>query len=318
MLLGLPVVLLAAVPERAAWGVALALITAVWPVAHAWKAARGTALRPALGWALASIVVGLGAQVWAGVEPLESGRPGAGHLAYLSTLAMLSALISVLNARAPGGGAWGILMGLLVLVFLIPWLEGPGLLRDPAGLGRLRLSAPWTWFYGLLVVAGVTNFLPTRYALSAIGLAAGLVIELLGLTHAEWTRAQRPGLVGRSVDLGRSRLDRLAPRTRPLCRIGFGRGHELGPARADVALVPRSVGRGLGPPRPGPIQPGGRGGPMALASELVRGRRRSRTGVGRSIVDRRGDAPRPAPPVRPPRSDRRGPGSAPDATPTVP
>ena len=52
------------------------------------------------------------------------------------------ALISVLNARTPGGGAWAILMALLVLVFLIPWLEGAGLRRAPIGLGRLRLDQP--------------------------------------------------------------------------------------------------------------------------------------------------------------------------------
>src|SRR5207245_6824908 len=109
-------------------------------------------------------------------EPTGTGRPLAGHLTYLAVLATLAALVSVLNARTPGGGAWAILMGLLVLVFLIPWLEGPGLVRDARGLGRLRLDAPWTLFYALLVLAGVTNYLPTRYGPTAAWLAAGFAL----------------------------------------------------------------------------------------------------------------------------------------------
>src|SRR5258707_9825179 len=148
-------------PGWAPPAVALALVTASWPLAMAWRASRGTELRSAVIWGGVAVVLGVAAQGSAWLEPLESGRPGAGHLTYLSVLATLAALISVLNARSPGGGAWALLMGLLIVVFLIPWLEGPGLVRDPNGLGRLRLDAPWSIFYGLLVLAGVTNYLPT-------------------------------------------------------------------------------------------------------------------------------------------------------------
>jgi hypothetical protein len=131
------------------------------------------------------------AQVCAALEPLEVGRPAAGHLQYVSVLAALAGLISVLNARSPGSGAWAILMGLLVLVLLIPWLESFLLLRNAAGLGRLRLVAPWSLFYGLLVVAGVTNYLPTRYGPAALVLAAGFGLEYLALAHTEWNPARR-------------------------------------------------------------------------------------------------------------------------------
>jgi hypothetical protein len=142
-------------------------------------------------WAWVAVLLGVVAQGAASVEPLGSGRPGAGHLAYLSVLATLAALISVLNARSPGGGAWAILMGLLVLVFLIPWLEGPTLVRNANRIGRLRLDAPWSLFYGLLVVAGVTNYLPTRYGPAALWLAAGFVLEYLGLSRSDWSPARR-------------------------------------------------------------------------------------------------------------------------------
>jgi hypothetical protein len=46
-------------------------------------------------------------------------------------------------------------------------------------------------FYELLVLAGVTNFLPTRYGLAALSLGAGLVLEFLGLTRTGWTAEAR-------------------------------------------------------------------------------------------------------------------------------
>jgi hypothetical protein len=85
-------------------------------------------------------------------------------------------------------------MGLLVLVMLIPWLEAPTLLRHAGGMGRLRLDAPWSLFYALLVVAGVTNYLPTRYGPAALWLAPGFVLEYLGLERGDWP-LERRGLV---------------------------------------------------------------------------------------------------------------------------
>jgi hypothetical protein len=154
---------------------------------RAWRAARGTALRGAVLWA--GVAVGLG--LVAVAEPAVTGKLTAGYATYLATLATLAALLSVLNARRPGGGAWAILMALLVLVFLIPWLEGPGLARPVPGLTRLRLDPPWTLFYGLLVLAGVTNYLPTRYGFAAACLVLGFLLQYLSLTRPGWPPARR-------------------------------------------------------------------------------------------------------------------------------
>jgi hypothetical protein len=126
-------------------------------------------------------MLGLAAQLASFDTPSETGRPSAGHWAYLSSLATLATLISVLGARRPGGGAWSILMGLLMLVFLIPWLEGSGLANGSNGLDRLRLDPPWAIFFALLALAGVTNYLPTRYGPAAIPVGASLLAELLAL-----------------------------------------------------------------------------------------------------------------------------------------
>jgi hypothetical protein len=178
-------------PDVAPIAVLIALATAVWPIGCAWVAARGTALRPAIVWSAVALVLGIAAQVCALNEPLSLGRPWAGHFCYVTVLAVLAGLVSVLNARTPGGGAWAILMVLLILLFLIPWLEGPGIARHAHGAERLRLDAPWTIFYGLLVIAGVTNYLPTRYGVSVCWLAFGLVHEYLALTRPGWSASRK-------------------------------------------------------------------------------------------------------------------------------
>jgi hypothetical protein len=178
-------------PGPAPAAIAAALATASWPIARAWRGARGTALRSAVIWGAVAVALGIVSQVLGATEPLGSGRPGAGHLTYLSVLATLAALTSVLNARTPGGGAWALLMGLLVLVLLIPWLEAPGLVRNTSGLARLRLEAPWSLFYALVAVAGVTNYLPTRYGPAAACLGAMFVLEYLALARSDWTAARR-------------------------------------------------------------------------------------------------------------------------------
>jgi hypothetical protein len=206
--------------------VAIALGGAFGPWRRAWRAAEGTSLRGALVWAALAVTLGLVAQVLALGEAVPSGRPWSGLMTYLMVLAILAGLISVLGARNPGGGAWAILMVLLVVVFLIPLLEGTGRLRRAQGPAQPHLDSPWTLFYGLLVLTGVTNFLPTRYGPAVSCLGAGLVLELLGLTrtgwpprmHAmawagvAWTLAASAWLAGWCADrpsLGRTNLERL-------------------------------------------------------------------------------------------------------------
>jgi hypothetical protein len=82
-------------------------------------------------------------------------------------------------------------MFVLIVVFLIPWLEEAGRMRRPQGTVLPHLDSPWTLFFGLLVVVGVTNYLPTRYGAAAACLGLGLVLEYLGLTRPGWPVARR-------------------------------------------------------------------------------------------------------------------------------
>ena len=169
---------------------AVGIATASLPIGALWRASRGTALRPAVAWATAGLVLGMAAELIAIAEPPQGGRPWSGHLTYLACLTAVASLITVLNARRPGGGAWAFLMGMLVLVFLIPWLEGAGPSGRGGALVRLRLEMPWSLFFGLLVATGTTNFLPTRHGLAALVAAAALGIELAALMSPDWPESR--------------------------------------------------------------------------------------------------------------------------------
>ena len=89
------------------------------------------------------------AQFLAVTEPLVD-RPADGGAADLSLgpRRCWPRLISVLNARTPGERVWAGLMFLLVVVFLIPWLEEAGRMRRAPGLdarsSRFALDASFT------------------------------------------------------------------------------------------------------------------------------------------------------------------------------
>ena len=66
---------IAAVPDRAPAAILPALLGLAWPWWEGWRAARGTALRPALVWAGLAIAAAAAAQVVGWGEPIASGRP---------------------------------------------------------------------------------------------------------------------------------------------------------------------------------------------------------------------------------------------------
>jgi hypothetical protein len=178
-------------PRRAPALVFLSLLTAALAWRDGWRGADGTALRPALLWAALALFLSATAQLVAMTEPLDAGRPVTGRLTYVAVLAILAALISVLNARTPGERVWAGLMALLIVVLLIPWLEGSGRMRRAAGLAPLYLDSPWTLFYGILAVVGVTNYLPTKFGWAAACLGVVFILEYLGLTRVDWAPERR-------------------------------------------------------------------------------------------------------------------------------
>lgn len=166
----------------------------------AWRASRGTALRGALAWLGLALMLATLAECVGWFEPWRQGRPVSTQIAYLASLFGLAAQVSVLNARRPGGGAWAILMGLLVLVLVLPWVEGTGLAGGVGAWRRLRLEAPWSWFFVLIALTTLTNHLPTRYGGPAIGVLISHVLIFLCVTRTDWSSATR-GLLATSSPL---------------------------------------------------------------------------------------------------------------------
>jgi hypothetical protein len=181
-------------PARAPFVLIVLLLVSARPLWTAWQAVRGSALRPALVWAFLALALAVIAQAAALAEPFARGRPIAERFTYVAVLALLAALGSVLNARTPGGKAWALLMAMLVVVFLIPWLEDQTRLRRASALAQLHLDAPWSIFYGLLVLVAVTNYLPTRFGLAAVGLAVLFILEYLALAPLAWPPGRRASL----------------------------------------------------------------------------------------------------------------------------
>ena len=191
LLLALSALAIVIDPGHAPGFISVGLASAVIPWRAAWRGASGTALRPALIWVALGLLLSCCAQLVALTEPLSTGRPISGRLTYVSVLAILAALVSVLNARRPGERVWAGLMVLLVVVFMIPWLEEAGRMRRPQGVVLVHLESPWTLFYGLLVVVGVTNYLPTRFGMAAACLGFALILEFIGLTRVDWSLDRR-------------------------------------------------------------------------------------------------------------------------------
>ena len=155
----------------------ITLMMAVVNLGLAYQALAGVSLQPSLVWAMvASILAAIGQSR---SDTLIPGHPREAFYTHLAFLATLAALVSVLGARRPGEKAWAILCGLFIGIGLLPLLEGMALSKRFDILDRLRLDSPWNWFLGLVIFAGVSNYIPTKYFKSSVLLGAGLVYHLV-------------------------------------------------------------------------------------------------------------------------------------------
>ncbi len=155
----------------------ITLTLAVINLGLAYQTLAGVSLRPSVVWAmLAAILAAIGQ---ARADTLIPGHPREAIFTHLAFLATLAALVSVLGARRPGEKAWAILCGLFIGIGLLPLLEGMALSKRFDILDRLRLDSPWNWFLGLVIFAGISNYIPTKHFKSSVVLGSGLVYHLI-------------------------------------------------------------------------------------------------------------------------------------------
>ena len=135
---------------------------------------RGTTLTaPALWWIAAAATI-------AAVEALLAyHRVAPSTLAaslwrYTAAVGTFCPLIAVLGAKRPQDRGWQWVVASLWLVLLVPLAQA---VASPSGT-QLELVAAWRWLLWGFIAMGLLNYLPTRFALSALLVAAGQVLLL--------------------------------------------------------------------------------------------------------------------------------------------
>ncbi len=135
---------------------------------------RGTTLTaPALWWIAAAATI-------AAVEALLAyHRVAPSTLAaslwrYTAAVGTFCPLIAVLGAKRPQDRGWQWVVASLWLVLLVPVAQA---VASPSGT-QLELVAAWRWLLWGFIAMGLLNYLPTRFALSALLVAAGQVLLL--------------------------------------------------------------------------------------------------------------------------------------------
>jgi hypothetical protein len=147
-------------------------VASLYPLACAFRANRQTTLTYALWWtALAWIA-------WGSVFLMGWIRPNAYSVwaSYLALVLTGCAGMAVLGARRPGVAAWNFVVAGLVAILLLPLAEGWGEIR----LGGLR-----TAFLAVTLLVVPFNYLPTRFGVAALVLAAGCGFEMVVLLAQE-------------------------------------------------------------------------------------------------------------------------------------
>ncbi len=131
-------------------------------------------------WSLAALVG------WSGMELASAfGGIGSGNLEPLRLVVIslsFCPIVAVLGAKRPQNGAWNFVVLSLWGIVALPAAENfflhPG--------QRLVLGDARAWFLWILILLGPINYVPTRFAVASLLLAAGQIVALspyLALIH---------------------------------------------------------------------------------------------------------------------------------------
>lgn len=162
-----------AVANFAAVMAAIAGISALAALLAARQTLTATTLTSAWGWALAALLA------WSGVE-LAAGTGLLSDPGWLDPLRLAAIgltfcpAISLIGAKRPQHAAWNFVVLSLWGIVLLPAAETFFLQRGQA----FEMGDARGWFLWLLILLGPINFLPTRFWLGALLLAAGQVLAL--------------------------------------------------------------------------------------------------------------------------------------------
>ncbi len=96
----------------------------------------------------------------------------AAHAYYLSAILWMTPFMAALGARWPGTKAWNwfVVLPMVIVLAQPSWSTWA---TNPENFG---LEAPWLIGFGFVLIMGVGNYMGTRFTLSAVLMAGGLVL----------------------------------------------------------------------------------------------------------------------------------------------
>jgi hypothetical protein len=165
-------------PETSAWwSAALALLLAACGLATL-RRVRGTTLTAPTLWWIAAATAIAAVEGMLAYQHADPTTLQASLWRYAAAVGTFCPLTAVLGAKRPQDRGWQWVVASLWLVLLVPVAQ---ILASPGGT-QLELFGAWRWLLLAFTAMGLLNYLPTRFALSALLVASGQVALLGGPT----------------------------------------------------------------------------------------------------------------------------------------
>jgi len=166
----------AVLPNATVETVSLVLPAAILCIvlARALHSLRGTTLVAAWCWAIVALVAIVAVELVAIGMPADESPGWLPAARYIAAVATLCPMMAVLGAKRPQDRAWQ-----LIVLSLLGVLSLPAIQDVVYHYGQpVALDAAWRWFVAILLVVGLVNYLPTRYAASSVLVFAAQAVLL--------------------------------------------------------------------------------------------------------------------------------------------
>ena len=137
---------------------------------------RGTTLTAPTLWWIAAATAIVAVEALLAYNNVAPSSLAASLWRYTAAVGTFCPLTAVLGAKRPQDRGWQWVVASLWLVLLVPVAQA---VASPSGT-QLELVAAWRWLLWGFIAMGLLNYLPTRFALSALLVAAGQVVLLSG------------------------------------------------------------------------------------------------------------------------------------------
>jgi hypothetical protein len=165
-------------PETSAWlSAGLATLLAACGLATLPRVRGATLTAPTLWWIAAAAAIAA-VEAMLAYQQVDAATLQASLWRYAAAVGTFCPLTAVLGAKRPQDRGWQWVVASLWLVLLVPVAQA---IASPGGT-QLELFGAWRCLLGGFIAMGLLNYLPTRFALSALLVAVGQVILLSGPT----------------------------------------------------------------------------------------------------------------------------------------